>query len=660
MNKRIRWGVLSTAQIGIKTVIPAMKRASNLELYALAGRDEKKTREAADKLDIPVSFGSYEALLQDPLVEAVYIPLPNHLHVPWILKSLEAGKAVLCEKPLALTAAEVQTLRAARDRTGLPVGEAFMVKLHPQWVRAEEMVKNGDLGEIRAIQGVFSYFNDNPGNIRNRKDYGGGGIYDIGCYPIMTSRMVLGEEPRRVLALTESDPRFGVDRLASAILDFPYCQASFISATQMVPFQRIRPAAGNRTSLQPLAGPGNPDPYRYGGVRRYRDDRGNLRTVQSIHPAGRGILPGRAGAGPCTGAPGKLSGHGQDLRSPVPLRPIRQLGGGGKRMTDRFKALWVEEKEGKYSLGVTLRNSQDLPPGEVTIRVRYSCLNYKDALSASGSPGVTRSYPHTPGIDAAGEVLSCTDDSFRPGEQVVVTGWDLGMNTSGGLSQLIRVPSSWVLPLPRGLSARTAMIYGTAGLTAALSVDVLSWTVAPTDGDVLVTGASGGVGSVAVALLAKLGYAVTAVTGKPEARDFLKTLGARDFLSRQEAEEGSDRPILKGRWAGAVDSVGGNILSAAVKACLPGGVVTCCGNAASGDLDLTVFPFILRGVSLRGIDSQHCPQTLRTRMWELLSGAWRLPEMEDQVREISLEEAGPVLAGMIRGEALGRTLVKID
>lgn len=327
---------------------------------------------------------------------------------------------------------------------------------------------------------------------------------------------------------------------------------------------------------------------------------------------------------------------------------------------DSFKALWIEEKDGGYSLGITRRNRDDLPSGEVTIRVRYSCLNYKDALSASGSPGVTRSYPHTPGIDAAGEVISCDDDSFRPGDQVVVTGWDLGMNTSGGLSQLIRVPLAWVLPLPRGLSARTAMIYGTAGLTAALSVDVMSWTVAPTDGDVLVTGASGGVGSVAVALLAKLGYGVTAVTGKPEARDFLKTLGARDFLTRQEAADGSNKPILKGRWAGVVDTVGGNILSAAVKACLPGGVVTCCGNAASADLDLTVFPFILRGVTLKGIDSQHCPQTLRTRMWEALAGLWRLPVVEETVRQISLEEAGPVLEGMIRGEALGRTLVRID
>jgi predicted dehydrogenase len=240
MTKRLRWGVLSTAQIGIKTVIPAMKKASNVELYALAGRDEKKTREAADKLDIPVSFGSYEALLQDPLVEAVYIPLPNHLHVPWILKSLEAGKPVLCEKPLALTAREVESLMAVRDRTGLAVGEAFMVKLHPQWIRAEEMVKTGVLGQIRAIQGVFSYFNENPANIRNCKEYGGGGIYDIGCYPIMTSRMVLGEEPRRVLALTEEDSRFGVDRLASAILDFPSCQGSFISATQMVAYQKMQ------------------------------------------------------------------------------------------------------------------------------------------------------------------------------------------------------------------------------------------------------------------------------------------------------------------------------------------------------------------------------------------------------------------------------------
>ena len=265
MTKRLRWGVLSTARIGINTVIPAMKKASNVELYALAGRDEKKTREAADKLDIPVSFGSYEALLQDPLVEAVYIPLPNHLHVPWIMKALEAGKPVLCEKPLALTVAEAKTLMDARDRAGLAVGEAFMVKLHPQWIRAEEMVKSGVLGEIRAIQGVFSYFNDNPANIRNRKEYGGGGIYDIGCYPVMTSRMVLGEEPRRVLALTETDSRFGVDRLASVILDFPSCQASFISATQMVAYQKMQ-IFGTVQRLE-IDRPFNPLPDREARIR---------------------------------------------------------------------------------------------------------------------------------------------------------------------------------------------------------------------------------------------------------------------------------------------------------------------------------------------------------------------------------------------------------
>lgn len=239
MESKVRWGVLGTANIGMKKVLPAMQKGDASEIFAIASRDEEKAGKAAAELGIPVSYGSYEALLGDPRIEAVYIPLPNHLHVSWTIKALEAGKPVLCEKPLALTVEEAEAVIAARDRAGLPAGEAFMVASHPQWIRAAQAVRKGELGNIKAIQGFFSYFLEDPQNIRNIREYGGGGLYDIGCYPIMTSRMVLGEEPRRVLALTERDPEMGVDRLSSVILDFPSCQASFVCATQMVPYQRM-------------------------------------------------------------------------------------------------------------------------------------------------------------------------------------------------------------------------------------------------------------------------------------------------------------------------------------------------------------------------------------------------------------------------------------
>lgn len=328
-------------------------------------------------------------------------------------------------------------------------------------------------------------------------------------------------------------------------------------------------------------------------------------------------------------------------------------------MKNTFKALWIEETTQGFSRRFVERKIEDLPAGEVTIRVRYSSLNYKDALSASGNRGVTRNYPHTPGIDAAGEVLSCEDRSFTPGDKVIVTGYDLGMNTSGGLGEVIRVPSPWVMALPEGLGLREAMIYGTAGLTAALSVDSLSRDVSPSAGEILVTGASGGVGSVAVALLTKLGYAVTAVTGKPEAQALLKGLGAKAFLTRREASEGAAKPILKGRWAGVIDTVGGEILSAAVKSALPLATVTCCGNVASPELSMTVFPFILRGVRLVGIDSQNCPRPTRERLWSLLGDEWQLPSLEALVTEIPLESVGEKLDAMLEGGSKGRVVVNL-
>ena len=238
--QKVKWGVLSTAKIGTVKVIPGMQAGELCDIVAICSRDRAKAEETAKKLGIPKAYGSYEELLADPQVEAVYNPLPNHLHVPWSVKAAEAGKHVLCEKPVALTAAEAQTLIAARDRTGKLIQEAFMVRFHPQWRRARDIVRSGAIGELRAIQAFFSYHNVDPRNIRNMADIGGGGVYDIGCYPIVGSRFLFADEPKRVVSVVERDPVMKTDRLVSAILDFPAGQASFTCSTQLVPYQRFQ------------------------------------------------------------------------------------------------------------------------------------------------------------------------------------------------------------------------------------------------------------------------------------------------------------------------------------------------------------------------------------------------------------------------------------
>jgi predicted dehydrogenase len=239
MSKKVRWGVISTANIGTAKVIPGMQKAENLEITAISSRNPETARKAAKKLSIPKAYGSYDEILKDSEIDAVYIPLPNHLHVEWAAKCIEAGKHVLCEKPLSLDLAGVRKLIQLRDKHKVKVGEAFMVKKHPQWFKARELVQGGALGKITSIQCFFSYFLDDPENVRNIPQYGGGGMWDIGCYPLVMSRFVLGVEPRRVISLLEYDPEMKVDRLGSIILDFPGCQASFAVGTQTVPYQRI-------------------------------------------------------------------------------------------------------------------------------------------------------------------------------------------------------------------------------------------------------------------------------------------------------------------------------------------------------------------------------------------------------------------------------------
>jgi predicted dehydrogenase len=238
--RKLRWGVLGVAKIATAKVIPAMQRGELTEITAIASRRSERAEEAALELGIPKAYGSYEEMLADPDIDAVYNPLPNHLHVPWSIRAAEAGKHVLCEKPIGMNVRETLELMAARDRTGVTIGEAFMVQVHPQWERAVELVRGGRIGAVRAMAGSFGYFNTKPENIRNIAEYGGGALMDIGCYPIKTSRMIFGEEPRRVSATMVRDGAFGTDILTSAILDFPSGQCVFTCSTQIVPNQSVQ------------------------------------------------------------------------------------------------------------------------------------------------------------------------------------------------------------------------------------------------------------------------------------------------------------------------------------------------------------------------------------------------------------------------------------
>jgi acrylyl-CoA reductase (NADPH) len=328
----------------------------------------------------------------------------------------------------------------------------------------------------------------------------------------------------------------------------------------------------------------------------------------------------------------------------------------------KFKALVVEKTADRQFLReVRERTLDDLPPGDLVVRVHYSSLNYKDALSATGHPGVTRQFPHTPGIDAAGEVVSCESGAFAPGDKVLVTGYDLGMETDGGFGRYIRIPSAWGVQLPEGLTLRESMALGTAGFTAALSVLKLERAgVRPDDGDVLVTGATGGVGSIAVAILARAGYRVVASTGKETEEDFLKGLGAAQVIGRDEVSAGADKALLPERWAGAVDAVGGTTLAAVLKGTKYGGTVTCCGLVGSPELPLNVYPFILRGVSLIGIDSVQCPRDIREEVWQRLARSWKPARLEEVITECTLPGLEVMIQTILHGGITGRVVVNLQ
>ncbi len=325
-----------------------------------------------------------------------------------------------------------------------------------------------------------------------------------------------------------------------------------------------------------------------------------------------------------------------------------------------YKSLIVEElQKNEFTRKVKNVHINDLPDNDVLIRVHYSSLNYKDALSATGNKGVTQKYPHTPGIDAAGIVEESQTDTFKKGEKVIVTSYDLGMNTPGGFGQYIRVPEEWVVKLPQGLDLKQSMIFGTAGFTAGMSIDRLIQSITPEHGPILVTGATGGVGSLAAGILAHMGYSVTAVSGKKDTT-LLDQLGVKQVIDRDTFLENTKSPMLKEQWAGVIDTVGGQILATAIKAAKQDAVVTCCGNVASFDLPMNVFPFILRGVSLLGIDSQHCPMDLRSHIWEKLSTDWKFSEFENIYQEISLEQLPHKIKEILKGALQGRTLVNLD
>ena len=327
-----------------------------------------------------------------------------------------------------------------------------------------------------------------------------------------------------------------------------------------------------------------------------------------------------------------------------------------------FRALVVSKTDEKtYSREVTERRISDLPEGEVLVRVRYSSLNFKDGLSCIGNPGVTRNYPHTPGVDASGEVTESSDSRFKEGDSVIVTGYDLGMNTSGGFGQYIRVPADWVVPLPEGMTFKEAAIYGVAGFTAALSVDALQkHGVNPEHGEIVVTGSTGGVGSVSVALLSLLGYTVVASTGKKEESEFLQDLGAAEIISREEVNDELNKPLLRERWAGGVDTVGGNTLATLLKAGKRGGAIAATRLVASSELSTTVFPFILRGVSLLGIDSGFTPTKLRREIWKKLAGVWKFPQLEKLTIDCTLEGLNPEIDKILAGGQRGRVVVDLQ
>ena len=326
-----------------------------------------------------------------------------------------------------------------------------------------------------------------------------------------------------------------------------------------------------------------------------------------------------------------------------------------------MKAFVVEKiGEKEFTSGIQDISTPKCEENEVVIKVTYSSLNYKDALSSIGNPGVTRKFPHITGIDVSGTIFESTSPIFKVGERVLVTGYDMGMNSNGGHAQYVKVPASWVARIPDSISDKEIMTFGTAGLTAALSVnELIENGIKPESGDILVTGATGGVGSIAIAILSKLGYNIVAISGKKDRIDFLKNIGANEVILREVFEENTNKPLLSEKYAGVIDTVGGQILANALKEVKYDGVVTCCGLTSSSQLNTNVFPFILRGVRLIGIDSVECKLEKKQAAWEKLASRWKINSLNTIVNEITLDEIKTAYEHLLSGKAVGRYVVKI-
>ena len=329
-------------------------------------------------------------------------------------------------------------------------------------------------------------------------------------------------------------------------------------------------------------------------------------------------------------------------------------------MPDDLKCFCVTRDGEQISSGITRRPMSELPPGDVLVQVRYSSLNFKDALAATGNPGIVRKFPHVPGIDAAGIVAESSSPDLPVGTEVVVTGRELGVERWGGWAEYIRVPAAWVLKRPHGLTLEEAMILGTAGFTAAQSLlAVRSHGVRPADGEIVVTGATGGVGSLAVKLLASQGYKVVAVSGKSDRAAWLMEHGASEVIDRAAFVDASKRPLLSARWAGAVDTVGGETLATVIRSTSHRGCVAACGVVGGAELPLTVFPFILRGVTLAGIDSAWCPDDRRRVIWELLSTTWKPKDLSSVAESVDLADVGTAVDRILKGQIAGRVVVRV-
>ncbi|KAB8137891.1 acryloyl-CoA reductase [Gracilibacillus oryzae] len=329
-------------------------------------------------------------------------------------------------------------------------------------------------------------------------------------------------------------------------------------------------------------------------------------------------------------------------------------------MNQSFKALVVNKEKDQFSVNVQRLSIDDLPQGEVLIKVHYSSVNYKDSLAATPKGGVVKNYPMIPGIDLAGVVESSADPRFKAGDKVIATSYEIGVSHFGGYSEYARIPAEWVVPLPEGLSLKEAMVIGTAGFTAALSVLSLEKNNLPSKSKVLVTGATGGVGSFAVSILSRLGYEVEASTGKDEAHSYLKDIGATSVISRDSVYEEKIKPLDEQRWAGAVDPVGGEQLAAILSQIQYGGAVAVSGLTGGAKVPATVFPFILRGVNLLGIDSVYCQMETRRKVWELLASDYKLDNLESIIQaEVSIDQLPDSLPILLEGKAAGRILVKL-